>query len=170
VERQSHLPEILYRYGKPEAAYAQLNYLASGPRKEYPEASFCTIGAIAEGLMGIGLEYHPPAESITDGGYVECVITTRSRLTEDTDAATLARIPIRGNIVTLTHEGRFKSSLENNAGPSVIWRSYLPGMHTILHVNGESTPATQGVSEYDGEPFSSVSVILGAGQSKTVSV
>jgi len=42
IEEQSHLPEILYRYGKPDPAYEQILDLTAEwkNRREYPEVSY----------------------------------------------------------------------------------------------------------------------------------
>ena len=49
------MPEVFYRYGHEEAAYAEILALAdpAKKRREYPEVPFAVIGAVATGLMGL---------------------------------------------------------------------------------------------------------------------
>ena len=56
IEIESYLPEIFYRYGEDEAAYARILALAdpAKERREYPEVPFAVVGAVATGLMGVG--------------------------------------------------------------------------------------------------------------------
>ena len=79
IEVESYLPEIFYRYGQEEAAYAEILALSdpAKPRREYPEVPFAVIGAVATGLMGI----KPDARTQT--------IETRSGLTGATAWAEL---------------------------------------------------------------------------------
>jgi hypothetical protein len=135
VEGQSHLPETLYRYGRSNDAYQQLIYLADGPRNVYPEASYSLTGAVVTGLMGIDLEYHSPKESLANGGYVEHVITTLPRLTDNTHRVELVHLPIRSNTLNVTHVGELQTTVTNLSGPSVMWKAYLPGTHETLSVN-----------------------------------
>ena len=55
IEIESYLPEILYRYGEDEAAYARILALAdpAKERREYPEVPFAVVGACTTGLMGV---------------------------------------------------------------------------------------------------------------------
>jgi hypothetical protein len=54
VEPESHYAEVLYRYGDPDAAYAEIMDLtrAGRQRQQYPEVSYSVVGAIVNGLMG----------------------------------------------------------------------------------------------------------------------
>ena len=58
VEPESHYAEILYRYGDPDAAYAEIMDLTrpGRERQEYPEVSYSVVGAIVNGLMGVNVE------------------------------------------------------------------------------------------------------------------
>jgi hypothetical protein len=78
IEGQSHFPEVLYRFGKADAAYGQILDLAREGkyRREYPEVSYAVIGAIATGLMGLELDPAEPDKALTDSSYVDNLITT----------------------------------------------------------------------------------------------
>ena len=111
IERFSHVPEILWKYGRNDAALAALRRAMRPdlPRREYPEASFCAIGALATGLMGLEPD----------------VISGR--------VATLSRLP-RGAWAALEHasaldgccsveHGDGESTFINEGTRPVLWRA-----------------------------------------------
>ncbi|MGB8958338.1 MAG: hypothetical protein WCC00_04940, partial [Candidatus Aminicenantales bacterium] len=55
IEVESYLPEVFYRYGADDAAYAEILALTdpAKKRREYPEVPFAVIGAVATGLIGL---------------------------------------------------------------------------------------------------------------------
>jgi hypothetical protein len=117
VEVRSYFPEIGYRYGRNDWAYARLLELLDPKlkRREYPEVSFAAIGAIAEGLMGI----HP------DGRMRH--IETLSHLTKETAWASLEHLPVFENEITVRHSGQRETSLTNEKGPAFEWVARFPG-------------------------------------------
>jgi hypothetical protein len=115
IEIESYLPEVFYRCGRDEAAYAEILRL-SGPakkRREYPEVPFALVGAVATGLMGI----EPDAAGRT--------VATRSRLTPATAWAELVDVPVFENMVDVRHDGKRQSAFSNRSGPDLAWRTAL---------------------------------------------
>jgi alpha-galactosidase len=158
IEIESYLPEIYYRYGRNEAAYAEILKLSDPgkKRREYPEVSFALIGAIAAGTMGI----EPDAASRT--------VATRSRLTAATEWAALDHIPVLGNVVDVRHSGRKLSTLTNRAGDALNWRAVFEGKWKELAVDGHPSEAFRGTDEA-GREVSWVTVTASPGQAVTVS-
>ncbi len=170
IEGQSHLPEILYRYGETEAAYRVLRDMTRNQRNEYPEASFAAIGAIVTGTMGISLEVHRPDEALTWGGYVDRFLVTIPGLTESTAWAELEHLPVRANQISVRHEGITKTILTNNSGPSLLWKARFPGSFESLQVDGRPVGATVGELFPGGPDISWVTVTVGAGEAVKVEV
>ena len=79
VEALSYLPEVAYRYGRPDAAYAVLRRLIDPrlSRREYPEISYSAIGVIVTGVMGVSCSSPGP-------GVPGTVVATMPRLTAET--------------------------------------------------------------------------------------
>jgi hypothetical protein len=167
IEDQSHLPEILYRYGKPEAAYDQvLDLTRDGKnRREYPEVSYSVIGAIVAGLMGIELVPAEPEKALEQSLYVDRTVTTVSRLTAKTKWAELTALPIRANDVSVRHDGLTKTTFSNVSGPSLIWNACFQGSHSKLLVDGREVEVPS-AKDHNGLPMSCVQVTVGAGETK----
>lgn len=106
VETRTYIPEILYAYGRCEAAFSELLALLDPdlPRREYPEVSFSAIGAIATGLMGI----HTNARTRQ--------LNTLPRLTSAADWVEMKNIPIFDGLVDLKHIGLSETSIANRTG------------------------------------------------------
>ena len=170
IEEQSHVPEVLYRYGKLEAAYDQiLDLTAEGKnRREYPEVSYSVIGAVVTGLMGIELVMAEPQKAQQESLYVEGTVRTVSRLTSKTNWAELRHVPIRGNEITVHHEGRSKTALSNEAGPALMWNACFAGSHAKLLASGKTVEAVTSKSPREGQPVSCVTIVVGSGERKLV--
>jgi tetratricopeptide (TPR) repeat protein len=168
VEGQSHLPEILYRYEKSEAAYEQILDLTreDKARREYPEVSYSVIGAIVSGLMGIQVENADPGNALTDSMYVEGPVSTLPRLTAQTQWAEIDEVPVRNNYVRVRHDGLKKSSFQNVYGPSLIWNACFPVPVSKLSVNGTTVPAK--AARQHGQTLSCASTPVGSGDTATV--
>ncbi len=154
IEALSHSPEILYKYEEPELARKMLLFVSKSERREYPEASFCSIGAMVSGLMGIEMETFPSKESIETGGYKGQTLATKSRLTDKTKWAEMNHVPIKGNDISVRHEGTTKTTLTNHSGPRIVWKAYFPGTHKTLLMNGQPVNARRGVLLANGEKVS----------------
>jgi hypothetical protein len=170
IEEQSHLPEILYRYGKPDAAYDQiLDLTREGKnRREYPEVSYAVIGAIVAGLMGIELVQAEPQKALQESLYVEQTVSTTSRLTPKTKWAEIKHMPMRTNEISVRHDGLGKTTLINVAGPALIWNACFPGLHRNLLANGKDAQATSSGSARNNQPVSCSTIVVGSGERKTV--
>lgn len=169
VEGESHYPEVLYRYGKPDVAYQEIMDLTrlGRSRQEYPEVSYSVIGAMVTGLMGINLEASSPLEAWTNGGYTEIVVTTFPGLTSRTGWAEMRGLPIRTNMVAVRQEGTHKTTLTNESGPSLIWKPMFAGTYETLTVNGKPMKAASGELTLN-RAVSWVRLPVGAGDSVTV--
>jgi hypothetical protein len=168
VELQSHQAEVLYRYGKPDAAYTQMMDLTreNRNRREYPEVSFSVVGATMTGLMGIEVV---PAMSLTDHqatDKVDMAVRTLSGLGQ-VAWAELRHLTIRANELGVRHEGGSKSTLINQSGPTLTWEAAFEGSHATLWLNGQPKKAhLQHLPT--GRVTSSIRVSVGAGESAIV--
>jgi len=143
VEPESHYPEILYRYGDPDAAYAEIMELtrAGRERQEYPEVSYSVIGAIVNGLMGIEVEPDVPIEDLAQGKPFETVVRTMPQLTAKTTWVELRNLPIGDGSVTVRHRGDRRTILINHEKTDLNWEAAFPGSFATLVVNGKRTNA-----------------------------
>jgi hypothetical protein len=171
IEGQSHFPEILYRYGKAEAAYDQILDLTRNgkDRREYPEVSYAVIGAIATGLMGLDLEAARPEKALVDSMYVDGTIQTLPRLTAATQWAELDHVPVRANELQIRHDGLAKTTVSNSKGPSFIWRACFPGSFGALAVDGK-TVAARHAETVGTQTISCTTVDVGSRDTRTVQV
>jgi hypothetical protein len=158
IEIKSYLPEVFYRYGREDAAYAEILKLADPAmaRREYPEVAFALIGAVASGMMGIEPDANGP------------LVATRSRLTSAAAWAELAGVPVFGNIIDLRHAGRKQSALTNRSGPVLKWRAAFEGKRAELIVDGRPLKASGGKDE-SGRDMSWVEVGVATGRTVSVS-
>jgi hypothetical protein len=170
IEEQSHLPEILYRYGKPDPAYEQiLDLTGEGKnRREYPEVSYAVIGAIVTGLMGIELALAEPQKALQEALYVEGTVSTLSCLTPKIKWAELKHVAIRANEISVRHDGLSKTTLTNTAGPALIWNACFAGAHQKLLASGKAAEATPSGSARNGQPVSCTTTVVGSGEGKIV--
>jgi hypothetical protein len=157
IEVESYLPEIFYRYGADDAAYAEIVRLADPAkrRRDYPEVSFALVGAVATGLMGV----EPDARTR--------MVATRSRLTGKTEWCELRNIPVFDSVVDVRHDGRRATSFAVRSGGSVTWKAVVDGSWKELRVNGVAHEALRGRDEA-GRPISWVVVELSAGERAVV--
>jgi hypothetical protein len=158
IEIESYLPEVLYRYGADEAAYARILGLTdpAKERRDYPEVPFAVIGAVATGLMGL----EPDAAHRT--------VATRSRLTGATPWAALRSLPVFDGLVDVRHDGRRRSTLAVRSGGPIAWEAVIEGAWDELEVDGRARKAERGADEA-GRPISWVTVDLTPGGQATVS-
>jgi hypothetical protein len=168
IEVQSHMPEVLYKYEETEKAYEMLLFVTKNERREYPEVSFSTIGAMVAGLMGIEMETYPHKESIENGGYGEQIFTTKSRLTNKTKWAEVNHVPIKRNDISVRHDGVTKTTFNNHAGPQLQWKAYFTGFYETLLLNGVPQKATTEILLVNGEKVSWIWVPVGPGETFTV--
>jgi len=170
VEGQSHHAEILYRYGSPDAAYAQMIDLTreDRQRREYPEVSYSVIGAIVSGVMGISVEPAPPSRAAEDGNFVDRSIKTRAAHSKMGWVA-LRNLPVRANEISVRHEGAARTFFTNDRGPSLLWQAEFPGSFAALSVNGRPQKASQEKAPL-GRPISWVRSVVAPGSTVRVEV
>ena len=158
IEIESYLPEILYRYGEDEAAYARVLALTdpAKERREYPEVPFAVVGAVATGLMGV----RPDATVRT--------VETRSGLTSETPWAELRNLPVFDGLIDIRHEARHSTTLTARSGREFVWRAVFEGVWDELTVDGVARKAEHGTDEA-GRAVSWVDVPMSAGRTATVS-
>ena len=111
VELMSHYPEIFFRHGQPDRGLCWLERLLdpSLPRREYPEASFATVGAYVTGLMGIS------------GDAASRTLHTNIRLPAAARPASLENCPLFGGTIDLACQGR-SVRLRNRTGAPLRWK------------------------------------------------
>jgi hypothetical protein len=170
VEGQSHQAEILYRYGVPDVAYAQMMDLTreGRSRREYPEVSFSVIGAMVTGLMGITVDPVSPFQAATERGFVDRIVRTLPGLGA-IGWAELRNLPIRANEVAVRHEAGRKTVFTNQSGPALIWQAAFDGSHETLLVDGQPVRARMEKRPV-GRTVSSARVTVGAGGTVTVEI
>ncbi len=160
IEEESYVPQVLFRYGRPEAAYQVLFDLSSPDkhRREYPEVSYALVAAIVSGAMGI----EPPrADDALD------VQTLAQPMTPE-ETLSVSSLHIRSNLVNITHKGEASTRFENRDGPALHWRASFKEDVRELYVAGRATPAVHGVLP-GGTHISWVTVTVPAHSSITVS-
>jgi hypothetical protein len=165
VEAKSHYAEILYRYGNPEAAYAQIMDLTRDDRerREYPEVSYSVIGALVTGLMGIRVEPALSTEDIVASKNFKTVIATLPQLTTATEWVELRHLPLQGNIISVRHEGNRNTTITNYGKAAITWRASFTGQFEMLHVNGKQVKVHT-LSNYFGRVISSTTLMVPPGQ------
>jgi hypothetical protein len=165
VEPKSHYAEILYRYGRPSEAYAQIMDLTrpGRERREYPEVSYSVICAIVTGVMGINVEASALSSSTAIGQKFEPLVSTYPQLTAQTNWVELRHLPVQGNVISVRHDGVTKTTLTNEGKPTLIWKAELPGTFAAFMVNGRAMK-TRSESRDPGHVTTWVKVPVNAGQ------
>jgi hypothetical protein len=158
VEEESHYAEILYRYGMPDIAYAQIVDLSAPDRKrrEYPEVSFSVIGAIVNGAVGVNVD---------DGR----AIGTLPGLSPGVNWVEIANLPVRANVLAIRAERNHATVLTNLSGPSLTWKAEFAGSHEKLVINGKPSRAQSG-STREGQAISWVMVNVKSGAKARVEI
>lgn len=159
VEEISYLPEVFYKYGHNDAAYAVLLELIDPnlKRREYPEVSYSVIGSTATGMIGIS----PDAR--------HNMISTIPRLTKDIKWVTIQNVPVFGNEISVYHRGNFETTFTNQFGGVMYWKACFPVETEELLLNGSVVRTTQGIG-INGQKESSIIVRVEPGEKHTVRV
>ncbi|GGA48515.1 MGH1-like glycoside hydrolase domain-containing protein [Paenibacillus physcomitrellae] len=157
VEGKTYLPDIFYRYGMNGEAFRELKELVDPDlhRREYPEVSYCAVGAVVTGLMGIS----------GDGG---STLSTLPKLNGSLEWAEVSGVPVLGRTAKVRHLKEESTELTLEQGETLLWKASFPGKADVLYHNGEAVPA-QTVTTLLGETFSSVTVQVAEGETHTVS-
>ncbi len=153
IELFSHLPEILWRYGRKETALRALRIAMDPalPRRNYPEASFCAVGAIFAGLMGI----EPDGE--------HTLVRTLSGLS-DVEWAELSHAQVLDGAVSVEHTGCQSTRLTNECDHPILWRACFEGGGTV-RVNGQPVPTREAELSCSGRSVVYADIPLPAGAS-----
>lgn len=156
IEGLSHHPEILWRYGDRENAVRALRLLMDPNcrRKEYPEASFCAIGAMATGLMGVC------PTMIGDTADGRCVRTLSGLY--GLDWAEITQIPVLGGLLGVRHEGDEKTLVSWEAEKPVTWRAAFRSKGEIF-IDGEKAASREMTNPFTGETLTCADVELKPG-------
>ncbi len=143
VEPESHYAEILYRYGVPDAAYAEIMDLSreGRARREYPEVSYSVIGAIVNGLMGINVEPAVSIEDMANGKGFEPVVQTLPQLSAPTAWAEVRNLPIGNGSIDVLHDGNRTTVFKNRGDKVLAWEASFPGSFPTLIVDGKPQAA-----------------------------
>ena len=129
IEIASHMPDIFFRYGRPNDGIYMLKSLTDSTRhrRDYPENSFSVVGAFVNGLMGV------TADAVFN------YITTFSGL-EDPDAwAMVSSLPVLNKKIDLLHQGRHTSVLRNHSTDTIFWSPYLEGIRNEWYIDGKKS-------------------------------
>jgi len=159
IEMRSHLPEVLYRYGRHAEALDMLMLVSdkNTPRREYPEVSFAVIGALATGLMGIAPLEH------------DLGVSTISRISTEEDFVELNGFEHHERLMSLRHDGTSSTTLTLHGSKNLLWRAAFQGKHQELWVRGRSIRTTI-EQDLAGDYFSYADIQIYPQESITVSV
>lgn len=143
VEPESHYAEILYRYGDPEAAYAEIMDLTQPgrERREYPEVSYSVVGAIVNGLMGIEVKPSRSIQEIAQDGHFSTVVETLPQLTAKTAWVEIRNLPVQSDLITVREEASGKAIMTNHGKTDLLWQATFLGRSATLIVNGKPRTA-----------------------------
>ena len=166
VEAKSHYADILYRYGQPEAAYAQImNLTREGrERREYPEVSYSVIGALVTGLMGIHTEPTLPIKDIVNAQSFTIVVETLPQLTTTTDWVELRNLPLQDSVISVRHQGNRETILTNHGKTVMNWKASFAGQFERLLINGKPVKSHTS-SKYFGRVITGTTLTVTPGQS-----
>jgi hypothetical protein len=166
VEAKSHYAGILYRYGQPETAYAQIMDLTreGRERREYPEVSYSVIGALVAGLMGIRIEPTLPIKDIVNAQPFTTVVETLPQLTATTDWAEIRNLPLQDSVISVRHQGNRETIFTNHGKTVMNWEASFAGQFEILLINGKPVKSHT-LSKYFDRAITSTTLTVMPGQS-----
>lgn len=150
VENMSAFPALFYRLGYYDEAYRFMVSLPKMNRSEYPEVSYGIVEGTVSGTMGI------TASTINNS------VTTCSRLPEGVREAEVKNVPMFGGYVSVKHQGRQATEIENKTSKELVWDMAFVGKYTRINVEGKAYPTVL-VQDAYGNSISKCSVILPAG-------
>ncbi len=160
IESLSHYPELLWRYGRPAEALKALERLMDPNcyRKEYPEASFSAVGAVATGMIGIR-----PERAGGDGVVLPDMgrVTTRAALA-GIDWVELDHVPVLGGEISVRHDGDKRTLFTRENGEKLTWRAAFEGECAIT-IDGKSAAVTHAVDEFSGKAYTYADVEVQSG-------
>ena len=161
IEAETYIPRVLFRYGRPAAAYQVLFDLSSPEkhRREYPEVSYAVIAAIVSGAMGV-----EPSQAGEDFD-----VKTLPQSETTNEQLAVSSLHIRGNLLDIESHGTTSASLNNREGKAIRWRAAFVGDANTLYVGGHSMQTVHGALP-GGKHISWITVTVPPGGSVTVSL
>ena len=159
IEIASHMPDIFFRYGRPDDGIYMLRHLTDSNtyRREYPENPFAVVGTFITGLMGINADA------------TENYISSFSGFENPEDWARVNDLPVLGKQITLLHQGRHTSILINQSEDTIYWQPYLQGVQDYWYINNEKTRYSGQANEWYGIEVSSWYVSVRPGETVSIS-
>lgn len=154
IEMLSYLPEVLFRYGYDAAATSAL-YELTHPhleRREYPEVSFAAVGAIVTGLMGISVD-------------ASDAVCTLPHLSDYVRWAEVQFVPVKGNVISVRHEGPGATTLSNVSGPPLTWKASFSAPGRCV-VDGKTVATVE--TTLNGTTVFAATIPVGCGETVTV--
>lgn len=112
----SYYPEVLFRYGRNDAAYRYLMQICDPAFYGYgeSEAAFAAIGAVGTGLVGISAD-------ATQG-----TVETLPRLPKALEWVRLSQVPVAANQIAVEHRGNGETRFTNQSGSMLRWKVAFP--------------------------------------------
>ncbi len=157
VENMSAFPMLFYRLGYFDEAYRFLVDLPQMNRSEYPEVSYGIVEGTVCGTMGILAS-------------AQCSsITTCSRLPEGVQEAEVKNVPVFDGYITVRHQGRQLTEIENNTPNGLTWEAAFIGEYPHIRV-GDQIHSTVISQDIYGHSISTCTVALPAGSSMSAQV
>ncbi|MBQ8972288.1 MAG: hypothetical protein IJ074_04335 [Clostridia bacterium] len=148
IELFCHLPESLWRYGMETEAQKALRR-AMDPqlyRREYPEASYSAVGAIATGLMGV-----EPNAALNQ-------VATLSGI-GDIEWVALEHINVLDGHISVEHRGHEATLLTNECAHPIVWRARFAGEH-LLQQDGREVEMHEEIMRISEQTVSYVDVSI----------
>ncbi|OXL82704.1 hypothetical protein BCV73_06100 [Paenibacillus sp. SSG-1] len=157
VEGKTYLPDIYYRYGFARQAFRELKELVDPAleRREYPEVSFCIVGAVATGLMGIA----------ADGAHT---ISTLPQLDDSLAWAEIEDLPILGRTIRVRHERGDVTCVTLQEGQAFTWKAAFQENAEAFYHNGERIAPRREITA-DGREIAFVTVLVKQGETHRIS-
>ena len=112
----TYYPEVLFRFGRNDAAYRYLMQICDPKFFGYgtSEAPFAAIGAVGTGLVGIRADA------------TQSTVETLPRLPKALEWVRLTQVPMAGNQIAVEHRNNGETRFTNQSGPALTWKVSFP--------------------------------------------
>ena len=152
VENLSHFPEMFYRYGYNDEAYAYLVSLPSMSRSEYPEVSFGVVEGCVCGAMGLRPDY------------VSKSVATLSHITTPDADSSLKNVKVFDGYMSVRHVGNDYTEISNDTSEDLVWKVSFLGDYSAVEADGKRFPVTRH-TDLKGNVYTTAEIELGGGVS-----